>query len=381
MFCKSIPSLVTRSRPIECHCFNVVTKRYQHAKFFGPADIGKHQQRLEGPGHILAHGRRCLYANGQSPLFASYGLVSSHHRTVTSAASLSAASTGQVTSDGMFAKLADSAPVHLAESALLSIQDTTGLPWWGTIMCTTVALRTAVTLPLSVYQMHVFCKLEKLQTEIQNLAKELRYEVAVYGKQQGWSDKVAKFHFRKNMKRLIKELYIRDNCHPFKASLIMWIQIPMWIFMSLALRNFSFNTSGSDTDSLVHEQLKNGGTLWFADLTMPDSTWILPVFLGVLNLLIVEMFALRTIKVSRLNKIMTNAIRGISIVMIPIAASVPSSMALYWTTSSLVGLAHNLLLRSPAVRRLFRIPQTKMDSETPYKDLLAAFVVKYIQKK
>ncbi|XP_069832881.1 cytochrome c oxidase assembly protein COX18, mitochondrial isoform X2 [Dendropsophus ebraccatus] len=182
------------------------------------------------------------------------------------------------------------------------------------------------------------------------------------------------------MKRLITQLYVRDNCHPFKASLIMWIQIPMWIFVSLALRNFSFNMNGSNTD-LVHRQLQNGGALWFPDLTMPDSTWILPVLLGSINLLLVEMFALRTVELSRFQKYVTNIVRVISIVMIPIAASVPSSMALYWVSSSFVGLFHNLLLRAPAVRRLFRIPPTKTDSDTPYKDLLAAFVAKYILKK
>lgn len=38
----------------------------------------------------------------------------------------------------------------------------------------------------------------------------------------------------------------------------------------------------------VQEQLANDGVLWFHDLTALDSTWILPVSVGVVNLLIVE---------------------------------------------------------------------------------------------
>lgn len=38
----------------------------------------------------------------------------------------------------------------------------------------------------------------------------------------------------------------------------------------------------------VQEQLATGGVLWFSDLTAVDSTWILPVSVGVINLLIVE---------------------------------------------------------------------------------------------
>lgn len=38
----------------------------------------------------------------------------------------------------------------------------------------------------------------------------------------------------------------------------------------------------------VQEQLATGGVLWFPDLTSLDSTWILPISIGVVNLLIVE---------------------------------------------------------------------------------------------
>lgn len=57
------------------------------------------------------------------------------------------------------------------------------------------------------------------------------------------------------------------------------------------------------------------------------------------------------------------------------------SMALYWLSSSFVGLSHNLLLRSPTFRRLCRIPRTKSESETPYKDIVSALTTKYSFKK
>ncbi|KFW85441.1 Mitochondrial inner membrane protein COX18, partial [Manacus vitellinus] len=205
--------------------------------------------------------------------------------------------------------------------------------------------------------------LENLQPEIKELAERLRYEVSVRGKQRGWSEKVARFHFKKNLRRIVTELYIRDNCHPFKATLLVWVQIPMWVCVSLALRNCSVGAAGSE----VQEQFSSGGALWFTDLTAPDSTWILPVSLGLVNLLIVEIFSSqKKMQVSRFQKLVTNLFRVVSVAMIPVAATVPSSMALYWLSSSLVGLSHNLLLRSPAFRRLCCIPRTKSDSDTPY---------------
>ncbi|XP_062350057.1 cytochrome c oxidase assembly protein COX18, mitochondrial isoform X4 [Cinclus cinclus] len=279
--------------------------------------------------------------------------------------------------EGWYGWAAGSAPVHWAEGGLAALQEATGLPCWAAIAGGAAVLRTAVTLPLAAHQGRLLAKVENLQPEIKELAKRLRYEVSVRGKQLGWSDKVARFHFAKNMRRIVTELYIRDNCHPFKATVLLWVQIPMWVCVSLALRNCSVGALGS-AGAAVQEQFSSGGVLWFTDLTVPDSTWILPVSLGLVNLLVVEIFASqRKMPVSQFQKLVTNFFRVVSVVMIPIAATVPSSMALYWLSSSLVGLCHNLLLRSPAFRRLCRIPRTRSDSDTPYRDIMAALATRY----
>ncbi|XP_069710932.1 cytochrome c oxidase assembly protein COX18, mitochondrial [Phaenicophaeus curvirostris] len=273
-------------------------------------------------------------------------------------------------------RLSRAPPVRWAEEALLALRDAAGLPCWAAIAGGAALLRTAVTLPLAAGQRRLLVKLENLQPEIKTLAERLRYEVSVRGKQLGWSEKVARFHFKKNLRRIVTELYVRDNCHPFKATLLVWVQIPLWVCVSLALRNCSIGAAGSE----VQEQFSTGGTLWFRDLTAPDSTWILPISLGLVNLLIVELFTSHK-EVSRLQKLATNFFRVLSVVMVPIAATVPSSMALYWLSSSFVGLAHNLLLRSPAFRRLCCIPRTRSDSDTPYRDIVSALAARYGFKK
>ncbi|XP_043917112.1 cytochrome c oxidase assembly protein COX18, mitochondrial-like isoform X2 [Protopterus annectens] len=141
------------------------------------------------------------------------------------------------------------------------------------------------------------------------------------------------------------------------------------------------NRAGLKNLLAIQTDLAVGGTLWFPNLTLPDSTWILPVSLGLINLLIVEMSTLRKAELSKYQKYTTNFIRGISLVMIPIAAGVPTSMSLYWFTSSFVGVGQNLLMCSPSFRHLCRIPKTKSFSDTPYKDLLASFITKYSIKK
>lgn len=58
-----------------------------------------------------------------------------------------------------------------------------------------------------------------------------------------------RFQFKKNLRRIVSQLYIRDNCHPFKASLLIWVQLPLWISLSLALRNLSLDQSGKLTST------------------------------------------------------------------------------------------------------------------------------------
>lgn len=99
--------------------------------------------------------------------------------------------------------------------------------------------------------------------------------------------------------------------------------------------------------------LTAGGALWFCDLSVPDPTWILPVLLGLTNLLAVEVsgppgtlphtplqplphplpsislllqvFSLQRLsEPTRLQRIMTNGFRTFSLLMVPIAASVPA---------------------------------------------------------
>ncbi|XP_068182069.1 cytochrome c oxidase assembly protein COX18, mitochondrial isoform X2 [Antennarius striatus] len=267
--------------------------------------------------------------------------------------------------------LSDSALVHQVEHFLVATQQVSGLPWWLNIAVSTLVARTFVTLPLAVYQMVILSRVEALQQEISEVAKRLRYEVSVRAKQINWTEKECRLQFKKNLRRIVSELYVRDNCHPFKASLLVWVQVPLWISLSLALRKLSLEHSA------LQSELAAGGALWFPDLTVPDSTWILPVCVALTNLLIIEMFSLKMANPSRFQRIMTNFFRVLAVLMIPIGARVPSAMVLYWFSSSLVGLGHNLLLLSPAVTRVLRLKTPR--SDTPYRDLLSAFKSKYFK--
>jgi len=64
-----------------------------------------------------------------------------------------------------------------------------------------------------------------------------------------------------------------------------------------------------------------------------------------------------------------NFFRVYSIFMIPLAATVPSAVSLYWASSGVAGILVNLTLLSPKVKKLVRIPEVEKISGNPYIEL------------
>lgn len=48
--------------------------------------------------------------------------------------------------------ISNSTPVAYFQDGLVQFHDTSGLPWWATIIASTIILRTAITFPLAIYQ-------------------------------------------------------------------------------------------------------------------------------------------------------------------------------------------------------------------------------------
>lgn len=53
---------------------------------------------------------------------------------------------------GCFKTLSESTPAAYSQQLFQFVHDSTGLPWWASIILTTVAARSVVTLPLALYQ-------------------------------------------------------------------------------------------------------------------------------------------------------------------------------------------------------------------------------------
>uniref|UniRef100_A0A2M4BUB3 Putative inner membrane protein cox18 mitochondrial n=1 Tax=Anopheles marajoara TaxID=58244 RepID=A0A2M4BUB3_9DIPT len=282
----------------------------------------------------------------------------------------------EATVTGIWQSLSQSTPVAYVQHGMIELHDFSGLPWWTTIVIATIGLRTLVTLPLAIYQNKIVARLELISLEMPELIKELKAETAYAIKKFNWTEKEARIMYNHSLKKQWNNLIVRENCHPAKTMVLLWGQIPLWILQSVAIRNLvSMMPDPTAIEAqIAYTELTLGGFGWIPNLTELDHSLILPVALGVINLVIIEIQAnSRTKPPSKLQTIFTNLFRGLSIVMVPIAASVPSCLCLYWVTSSAYGLGQNLLLLSPRFRRIVGIPAVPSELTNPYQHLLQTF--------
>lgn len=49
------------------------------------------------------------------------------------------------------------------------------------------------------------------------------------------------------MKKQWNKLIVRENCHPAKASILVLAQIPLWISLSMSIRNLCYMLPKQDT--------------------------------------------------------------------------------------------------------------------------------------
>ncbi|XP_066990367.1 cytochrome c oxidase assembly protein COX18, mitochondrial [Macrobrachium rosenbergii] len=281
-----------------------------------------------------------------------------------------------------FQSLAESRFVEGLMGGLQVIHDSLHVPWWSSIIISTIILRGLLTFPLAVYQNYILSKVENLKGELDALAKELGRETALATKKFGWTQTHARYMFNRSVSELRKDLIVRENCHPFKASLVLWFQIPLWIGMSVSLRNMASMMPHQDTAAqILFLELSTGGVSWIPNLIEVDHSLILPLAMGITNLLITEVNALSRVSKSRMQVILTNVFRGISIAIIPIAATMPSCVVLYWVTSSVCALIQNLALMHPQLRQACGIPKTPSQIPKPYQHLLSQLQNRFTRRK
>lgn len=285
----------------------------------------------------------------------------------------------------IYTSVSHSTTVSYFQNALVSFHDFTGLPWWATIIIYTFGMRLAM-FPLAVYGKKMKAQLVSiLSTELPAMNDELKREVAMAKKKFNMNDRDTFILYKRSFNTQYRKMIERDNCHPLKTTILFWFQIPIWICHSIGIRNIL--TMQPDPNSVkalnVFTQMTVGGILWVPNLIESDASYILPMVWGITNLMNIELGALENGgKSTKFMNIMTNIFRGVIIAVIPIGATVPSCLCLYWCTSSLCALGQNLILLSPKAKRTLGIPlDAKHHMDHPYRTIAQRFVEQMQRRK
>lgn len=223
-------------------------------------------------------------------------------------------------------------PTAFLQHVIDGIHMSTGLPWWLSIVATTVAIRVLV-LPLMVHQMKSTARLTLVRPELEKLTNRI--------KESGYDSKVVD----ENQIRM-KALFIKHKTSPFSPILGAFIQAPIFMCFFFAIRNMAEKM----------ESFKEGGALWFTDLSTPDSLFILPVMSGAFFLLTVELGATDGMQGQPMLGKMKMFLRGLSVLLVPMTASFPKALFCYWLTANVCSIVQGVVFKQPGVKEALGIP-------------------------
>ncbi|XP_035729674.1 cytochrome c oxidase assembly protein COX18, mitochondrial-like [Vespa mandarinia] len=264
--------------------------------------------------------------------------------------------------------ISGSTPVEFTQDSLVWLHTYTGLPWWATIILATSLLRLIISLPLSIYQQNITAKLENLQHEMVGITTNLKRKTKEDMFRHEWSEEYTRRMYNRSVRKAWKDLIVRDNCHPVKSILLLYIEVPILIISTFALRNLCYMFPKSNIYAYENYlELTTGGFGWILNLADIDHFFILPVLIGLINLANIEVAIMFRLKEpTRLQKGFFTFFRLVALIIIPLAPYIPSSLSLYWITNSAFSLCQKFLLMSPKFRRLTRIPETDSELSHPY---------------
>jgi len=296
--------------------------------------------------------------------------------------------------DSLYLKILSLPPVHFLEDSLCHIHDVSHLPWWAVILIFTGTLRMAIASPAHITAQKVVAKRYLMMKEMdEEIIPELKRATSRHVVINKWTETQAKTSFRRVSKKIYNAKVIEHNCHFAKMFLPIYIQIPIWVFTSVGIRNMALMRASQDRamTAPIDErfvQLSSEGIGWIPNLCLPDETLILPVLVGALFASTVLVSSNRVAntgristaapqKFSKITQGMTVFLYCLSVAMIPITAMQPAALAIYWATSGAAGLGINLMTMSPKFRRFVNIPKIPLEPEKPYSVLKENIINKF----
>ncbi|EGG16308.1 putative oxidase assembly protein [Cavenderia fasciculata] len=218
----------------------------------------------------------------------------------------------------------------LIEVCLNALHTSTGLSWLVIVPVYTLLLRSAL-FPFAIKQRVNVARIMEIRPQLDEF-KRISKENRAKG--------ISNYENSNKITALLKE----KKCHPALSYIFPLANLPFFISTILAIRGMAE----------TFPSLKDAGMLWFTDLSIPDSTYILPVTCSVLYLAINELSLAKSD--SLILKTLSWFARALSIAIIPFSYTIPNLVYFYWIPSSLFTLGQLFVFKSERMCKLLNAP-------------------------
>lgn len=182
--------------------------------------------------------------------------------------------------------------------------------------------------PLYIKQMKSTARMTEVQTKVMALQKKYANDKATL-----------------NIK--IAELYNRENYNPMSGCLPMLIQMPIIMGLFALLRNPLRYMTDESMIFAFHEPF-----VWINDLSQPDP-WILPIIAGVATYISFNMSqnmsgagSSNSAAVDQMSGMMKMMKYVFPLMILWMAKSFPSGLALYWAVSQVIQIFFNIHMKT-----------------------------------
>ena len=217
-----------------------------------------------------------------------------------------------------------------------------GLEWWLAIVGATVFIRT-VTFPLIVMQMKNTAKLQLAKPELESLQSKMKSNPS--------QDPELAAAYYKEMQQVWKKY----DANPFKSFVPILINAPIFISFYFAISKMAAGVPSFQT----------GGPAMYMDLSIADPTYSLPILSSLSFLASVELGAVEGMQTNAQSVSMKWFLRALSVAMVPLTASFPQGVFVYWITSNTFSGFQTLVTRNKGFKSLVGIPDVSAVTQAP----------------
>lgn len=221
------------------------------------------------------------------------------------------------------------------QSGVQGVHAATGLPWWATITVTTIAVKIAL-LPVVVHQARHTDRVRMAWPEIQTLRGHLATTLEEIPQRRV----LARWRKYRVFFSGVRGIIGLHGAHPLGLIATPLVNLPVFVMFVWSIRSMLRDATVPGLDT--------GGMLWFVDLTVSDSSLMLPIIGTVCTYAGLELAKMKG--ATGWIKFFQDGMQTVIIMMLPWISTFPQGVFMYWIPSSLFQASQTLAMRNENVR-------------------------------